>query len=360
MDKHLFKILSIDGGGIKGIIPCIILQEIERLTGYRISKLFDLVAGTSTGGILALGLTHTTDMKTPTYSAQEMLKLYKENGKDIFGKRQKKNIFAGLGSLLSEDLSTFTNRTYSVKGLEKVLDDKFKDAQLRDALADVFITTYSLEHEKPFYYASRWAKMNSKENDLIKEIARATSAAPTFFDPKTAEYNKQQFSLVDGGVFANNPAALAYAEAKEMWKAKKIKSTAVITASDDDKGFKPVVTATDDDSPFFMLSLGCGSSPTQVDFTEASQWATKDWIEPLLTNVLMQGVSESTHFLMHYLLPDYADGTKRYIRLEPEIPQENSNMDDASEENITTLVNIAQQFVAQNRDTIDQVCEILG
>src|SRR5688572_13168796 len=89
MSEHRFKvkILSIDGGGIRGIIPCKILEYIEQKCELRIGKLFHLIAGTSTGGIIALGLTKPTSDGGFSYTASDMLKLYEENGKDIFSRR---------------------------------------------------------------------------------------------------------------------------------------------------------------------------------------------------------------------------------------------------------------------------------
>src|SRR3712207_7174060 len=83
---YKFKVLSIDGGGIRGMIPAKILAEIERRTGKRIFELFDLIAGTSTGGILALGLTKPNPQK-PTeahYSAEKLIDLYREEGEQVF------------------------------------------------------------------------------------------------------------------------------------------------------------------------------------------------------------------------------------------------------------------------------------
>lgn len=78
------KILSIDGGGIRGIIPALILAEIEQRTGKPICQMFDLIAGTSTGGILALGLTRPDDTGQPAYRAEDLVRLYKTEGPVIF------------------------------------------------------------------------------------------------------------------------------------------------------------------------------------------------------------------------------------------------------------------------------------
>src|SRR5215210_4815135 len=78
------KVLSIDGGGIRGIIPAMVLAEIEARTGKRSAEMFDLVAGTSTGGILALGLTKPGQDGKPEYSAKKLIDLYETEGRKIF------------------------------------------------------------------------------------------------------------------------------------------------------------------------------------------------------------------------------------------------------------------------------------
>jgi uncharacterized protein len=117
--QHALKILSIDGGGIKGVVPAVILMEVERRTGQPIYKLFDVVAGTSTGGILAMGL-----CKHGAFSAGEMLELYKQEGERIFTKR-KENFFSWLGRRLGTAGAAATQKAYDISGIEKVLDKYF-------------------------------------------------------------------------------------------------------------------------------------------------------------------------------------------------------------------------------------------
>ena len=359
MSKHAFKILSLDGGGIKGIIPCTILKYIEGQTGQTISSLFDIIAGTSTGGIIALGLTKPNERGSGNaYSAAEMLGLYVDHGKDIFSKRHN-DWKSWLGSSVVEGIM---DGVWDIEKFEKLLKEKFGDSRLKDSLAEVLVTTYAPQEEKPFYFSSRLAKEDDKENILLREIARSTSAAPTYFEPSVVNYDKEnKYAFVDGGVFANNPSVLAYAEAKELWKKQTKTMEVEIPAGlpGDAKTFEAVVTADDNDLPFFMLSIGCGHSPSKIDFSEAAEWRTKDWIQPLLTNVFMQSVAESTHYTMQYLLPPFEDKTPRYARLDLPIPEENSQMDDVSKENIEKLGSIANKFVTDNKTALDRICEIL-
>lgn len=344
--KHQFKILSIDGGGIRGIIPCRILQFIESQT-RPVSNVFDLIAGTSTGGIIALGLTKPNAMGRNAYSAEQVLQLYTKLGNVIFAKRFEKVWWEKILSKISKTLDTITQPNFDHAGLETLLKATFDDTPLSKAITNVLITTYEIQHGKPFYFQSRLAKKSAEENKLMWEIGRSTSAAPTYFMPSVVNYEGIDQSFVDGGVFANNPAVLAYGEAKELWKQRGALA------------FDPQVAPDDNDLPFLMLSIGTGTSPHSISLDEAQAWKTKDWIEPLLSSVFMRSVSESTHFTMQHLLPDYTDKTPRYIRLNPVIPKENAEMSDASPENIKALIKIAEDYIAENKQKLLAICEHL-
>ena len=352
MNKAEIKILSLDGGGIKGIIPCTILKYIEERTGQSISNLFHLIAGTSTGGIIAAGLTMPNEDGGNEYRAEDMLHLYTAHGKEIFSKRPA-DFKSWIDAVVQDGL--FDN-CYDVTNFEKLLKEKFDDVHLKEALTDILVTTYSPDKEKPFYFSTRLAKKNESENFPLRQIARATSAAPTFFKPTKVVYENNEHSFVDGGVFANNPSILAYCEAKEIWK----NNRRIIQHDSTQKIFDPVVTADDNDLPFYMLSIGCGHYPAAVDFSNAEKWRTADWIQPLLTNVFMQSVAESTHYTMQYLMPPYKDGTLRYKRLdEIKLDAATSAMDDASTENIKALQQIANQYINDHSETLDEICQVL-
>jgi patatin-like phospholipase/acyl hydrolase len=349
--KPKFKILSIDGGGIRGVIPCKILEFIESQTGGSLADQFDLLAGTSTGGIISLGLSTRKPDSHETYTASEMLQLYRENGRAIFQKR-KRDLLSRLGSLLNFT-EQLTANPYESANIENILTKYFDERKLSEVNTDVLVTTYDIEVGKPFYFSSRLAKHNhsadNKEDFLIKEIARSTSAAPTYFEPSLVQGSPgDELVFVDGGVFANNPSILAYAEAKELHK---------LSAP---KAFLPVVQSSDDDLPFYMLSLGTGTSPKSISGKDAVKWRTAEWLNPLLSSVFMQSVAESTHYTMQHLLPPYTDGSLRYQRFNMNIPEENSEMDDASVKNIDELCDIADAFIKENEDALLGVCEIIS
>ena len=195
--KDIITILSIDGGGIRGIIPAILLAEMEKVTGKKIYELFDFFAGTSTGGILTLLLN-----KPNPLAASDLIELYGGiDGKRIF----KKNCFTLLNYI-------FKGPKYDKKGIESVLSEKLGDTLLKDTLKPVLITSYETECRNATFFSN----YDCRYKDLfLKEAARATSAAPTYFEPLNIQYKG---TFIDGGVAANNPAMCAYVEVLKLLK----------------------------------------------------------------------------------------------------------------------------------------------
>jgi len=133
----VLRVLSIDGGGIRGVIPATVLAEIETRTQARIAELFDLIAGTSTGGVIALGLVKPSsdDETRPQFAASELVDLYEKEGHRIFARSPWHHLVA-LDNLLDEK--------YESVGIESVLKQYFGDVPLSKAVTETLITSYEL------------------------------------------------------------------------------------------------------------------------------------------------------------------------------------------------------------------------
>lgn len=347
MATPIIKILTLDGGGIRGIIPCAILHEIERRLDKPVAQLFDIIAGTSTGGIIACGLNvpHPEQPEKPKFSATDLGDLYEKSGAKIFKKQG--GMFSGMSKLFDE--------SYSHDGLEALLKDYFGDTELRETLTGLLITSYDIEQRKPFYFLSRLARINpAEENFRLRDIARSTSAAPTYFEPNALPWNDGNIlALVDGGVFANNPSMLAYTEAIELSRHRKQEQAAL---SEEFEAFG--AAASSDKSDIFMLSLGTGRVIKPYHYKEAKSWGMTEWLRPII-DILMQGVSETVDYQMNYVLPTGPDGSRHYIRINPVIPEENSEMSDVSEKNIQGLKDIAHKAIEENEALIEEACRML-
>jgi patatin-like phospholipase/acyl hydrolase len=167
---NTIKVLSIDGGGIRGIIPALILGALQERVGKKPHETFDLIAGTSTGGIITVGI-GTICNQDSCYSPQELVDLYVQNGAAIF----KKSFF--------ESLEELARPKYSPDGLEKVLEEYFGETEFKTALTPLLVSSYDLQTQLPFFFKSHRIAADASYNWLITQIARATSAAPTYFPP---------------------------------------------------------------------------------------------------------------------------------------------------------------------------------
>ncbi|MCF8277012.1 MAG: patatin-like phospholipase family protein [Flavobacteriales bacterium] len=332
------KILSIDGGGIRGIIPAVILSAIEdgiRARKGEQARLADhvhLVAGTSTGGIIACGMLipDEVDNLRPRYTMAEVLDIYMERGKDIFD-RSALHKFLTVDGLFDEK--------YEATGLEKALLEKFGNTLLSELLRPCIVTAYDIQYRKTVFLGSHKTDegRNTGRDFLVRHVARGTSAAPTYFEaanvPSIAGVHH---ALIDGGVFANNPAMCAYAEARGM------------TLADIEKP-----TAKD----MFMLSIGTGSVKREYPYAEAKDYGKLKWVQPVI-DIMMSGNSETVSYQLEKLF-DAGGNPSGYIRIEPELHNAKSEMDDASPENLAALKEAGIKFVSDNPDVIKGIIETL-
>jgi hypothetical protein len=193
--ERVARILSLDGGGIRGVFSAVILQYIEEHTGVQIADLFHLMAGTSTGGLLAASLSvrDVTGSNKPSLMASEIVNLYTLRGSSLFKKIcWVENIFRGFRS------------SYETAPLETIFREICGDTKLSDIPTDLMITYHDMTHGKPAFFKSHFAReaglrsidsestdgflyttsiQQDKNDYYLRDVVRATSAAPTFFDP---------------------------------------------------------------------------------------------------------------------------------------------------------------------------------
>ena len=322
--KGIVKILSIDGGGIRGIIPAIVLTEIEKRTGRPVSQLFDLVAGTSTGGILALGLTIPKTKGAPLYTAQNLVEMYEREGRRIFSRSLLRKLFA---------CDNLTWKKYSSTGIEQVLLEYFGDSRLRDAATEVLITSYEIERRFPFFFKSCHARERLDYDFPARQIARATSAAPTYFEPMKlfTGTNSDHYTLIDGGVFANNPAACALVEAR---------------------------TTHPDASAYLMVSLGTGALMRSLPLSVAKYWGSVRWAKPLI-DIVFDGVSSTVDYQLRELVRSTPSQSQLYYRFQVHLNGHDSKLDNTSPRNITALKALGYELVERESEDIAKLCEEL-
>lgn len=313
------KILSIDGGGIRGIIPALVLAEIERKTGRPIAELFDLIIGTSTGGLLALGFGKRDAVGKPQYSAKDLSAIYEKRGEEIFSRSLWRRIPG----------YNITDEKYSHEGLEALLEEYFGNDTLGQLSSRIVVTTYDL-HQRDTLFLKSWSMPH--QNIRIREAARATSAAPTYFEPVPLQVNASDCALIDGGVFINNPAVSGYAEAHKVFPGEDL----------------------------FLLSLGTGQMTRKIPYKDAKDWGQAAWVIPLLS-CMFDGVSDAADYQMQQILPPGS-----YFRLQVNLGKKsdplcaNDDMDDTSERNIRDLQALAAHLIKTRENDLNAICNALA
>ena len=329
------KILSIDGGGIRGIIPGMLLVALERRL-QRVSNdptaaivdYFDFFAGTSTGGILTCLLLCPDEENPlrPKYSAQEALDIYTQHGTEIFKAGFFRRLVAKFG-LLSE--------LYPSETLERVLEAYLGDHKLSQLLKPCIVTAYNIELRKTHFFRQQTAITRGDPRDFyLRDVCRATSAAPTYFSVAAIHsMSGTRYPLLDGGVFAPNPSMCALAEVTKAFNETKV-------------------------NDIWILSLGTGRSRKSYDY-EHFKKSKAISIGPALIDIMMSGAAESSDFFLRQLYHS-AGRADQYIRIEPKnLNSIQEELDAASPSNIQKLVALGDRLVSQNDELITQIVERL-
>lgn len=329
-----FRILSIDGGGLRGVVPLTILKKVEELTGKPIWESFDLIAGTSTGGLIAGALTipKAINVREAKYSINEILDIYLKRGQEIFPPR--KNFF---GKFLGATNATI-NPKFSDKGIAKVFTDVCGESRINDSLTNIMICAYDLSNNVPLFFKSRSSRKKPDQNILLYSVCRATSAGPTYLPAFELVYpngNENPERLcIDGGVFVNNPSLAALSEFSRHHREYGYNSV------ENDIDYKDV----------FVLSVGTGTYAGKISASDAKYkgelfWATR------ISDVMMRGVNKTTHYEMQEMMVP-----GNYLRLTIDIEKEEySEMSRADDEAAQYLISETKRQVLEVSNTISDL-----
>ncbi|RVX01528.1 Patatin-like protein 2 [Vitis vinifera] len=334
----VITILSIDGGGVRGIIPAVILYsleaELQRIDGpnARIADYFDVIAGTSTGSIVTALLTTPYTPPNPPANAsktnpppnasitnrpreaKEIPEFYKKHGPAIFQKRKAphnsnsgSSLMAVIGFFkdqLKDKLESFLNIRYDNSTLQLTVDEEVGTIRLADTLTDVLIPAYDIEHRKLVTFSSHQERNKVPKSSLpLRQAVLGSAAAPTYFPRHHFQADGKIYNLVDGGMAANNPTLLAIREAINIFGSR------------------------DDNSPFdWILDLKRGIPPLASLLFETSA----DMVDTY-TSIFLGGGQNSRHQFLR--IQDYTLNPKQL------------KMDKATEDNFNNLINIAKQLL---------------
>lgn len=321
-----FCILSIDGGGVRGIIPARILQAIEERTGKRIFELFDLVIGNSTGGLIALALLTPDEQGGAKYSASDLVAFYQKKIPKIFSRSLFHSIKTAWG---------LWGPKYSRKNLDKSLQEVLGNVKLSETLKPALVVSYSLDEALPRLWTTRMARQHIHRDYYLRDVAGATSAAPTYFSPKVLQMEDgRTLYEIDGGIWANNPEDIAIAETRAM----------NISIE-----YKDVI----------LVSIGTGRVQSKKEMRIQEAYKLKNagiigWLfraKPNLISMMMSADSEWSKKMTATLYPNTH-------RIQVFLPPELSSIDDGQD--IDGLKELAEAYILENDCFLQRLCTLLA
>jgi uncharacterized protein len=314
------RILTLDGGGIRGLISAIWLEALQqRLLAVGkggVRDHFDLIAGSSTGALIATGLASGV---TP----RELTVLYQHFGDEVFP--------GAAARLWSRFTRTFTQGLsaprYSPEGLETVLRRVFGTRTLGEVSPRLMTVAYDTISRSSLFF-----KSFKPEHQRVPlwEVCRAATAAPAYFPAHVTTVEGQRRALIDGGVVANNPTACAIAEAVRLNQDERLDGLVV-------------------------LSIGTGETTRPISAGEATTWGAIEWAIPII-DVLFDGSADSVHYIAGQILRD-----GRYFRLQAPLLSGYDDFDNVDATNLLGLRKTAEDHLArpETQAALDRVVALL-
>ncbi len=326
--RSKLTLLSIDGGGIRGVVPLYLLDQLEKELRVRlndpkffISRCFNVLSGTSTGAIITAGLSvPDASGVSPQYDANYIMRAYLSAGQKIF-RASTWESFKSLGGL--------TNAKYSSVALEKYFEFFFKKHSMSDLLYDNMIVAYDLEKRKPFLFTGGKSFENSRFQ--VKDALKASTSAPIYFSPSTIrDHHGDAFTLVDGGVVANSSTLVLL---KYLLENKHIDSSTELT----------------------WISLGTGYTKKSVSSAELA--GAFSWLYPLL-DILNTGsannVSDQTAVILASLF-----SKAHFVRISPALVNASDELDDISPSNLEALQKSGKHYIKEHTEEWESLIQLL-
>lgn len=329
--KKLIKILSIDGGGVRGIIPALILKALEsKLKNKRhLAECFDIMSGTSTGGIVVLFLNTPGADKQPKFCADDIVRFYRGFGPKVFYQSWWRFIIT---------LNGWFGEKYSAENLEENLQEYFGDTSLRHSFSSLIIPAYDISKDDIIFFKTDKAQLDLAKDFYFKDIARATSAAPTYFCPARIKdiVKQESYDLVDGGVALNNPTLSACVHAVKLFGR---------------------------DNDFLIVSLGTGTNygapqgKLSYGEKEIGSGGKIEWAEPIVP-MMMYAANDAVDYQMKELFTS-EESTKKYFRFQPILDTKHVDMDNTDTDNVKALEAYAEDIIKTRDQELTYIASII-
>ncbi|KAF6135220.1 hypothetical protein GIB67_035291 [Kingdonia uniflora] len=344
----MITVLSIDGGGIRGIIPGIMLvfleSKLQELDGpdARLADYFDLIAGTSTGGLVTTMLAAPDKNNRPLFAAKDIIDFYLENSPKIFPQTPKSFLIGSMMNLFG----AIAGPKYDGKYIRKKVQELVGQTRLDQTLTNILVTAFDIKLLQPVIFSTHEARTDLHKNPLLSDMCISTSAAPTYLPAhyfeienpaiEDPEKKTRYFNLIDGGVAANNPTLMAMSHV----------SKEIMMKNPDFYPIRPMEC-----SKFLVLSLGTGTAKLEAKFDAllASNWGLVGWLyhkgaSPLMDSFFQASsdvVDIHTHILFQSLKCE-----KNYLRIQDDtLTDDAASVDIATKKNLNELVQIGNELL---------------
>ncbi|AEE86745.1 Acyl transferase/acyl hydrolase/lysophospholipase superfamily protein [Arabidopsis thaliana] len=337
----LVTILSLDGGGVRGIIAGVILafleKQLQELDGEeaRLADYFDVIAGTSTGGLVTAMLTVPDETGRPHFAAKDIVPFYLEHCPKIFPQP------TGVLALLPKLPKLLSGPKYSGKYLRNLLSKLLGETRLHQTLTNIVIPTFDIKKLQPTIFSSYQLLVDPSLDVKVSDICIGTSAAPTFFPPhyfsnEDSQGNKTEFNLVDGAVTANNPTLVAMTAVSKQ-----------IVKNNPDMGkLKPLGF-----DRFLVISIGTGSTKREEKYSakKAAKWGIISWLYDDGSTPILDITMESSRDMIHYhssVVFKALQSEDKYLRIDDDtLEGDVSTMDLATKSNLENLQKIGEKML---------------
>ncbi|TVU24154.1 hypothetical protein EJB05_26555 [Eragrostis curvula] len=344
-EGRLITVLSIDGGGIRGLIPATIIAcleaKLQELDGpdARIADYFDVIAGTSTGALITAMLAAPDENKRPLFAAKDLSTFYLENGPKIFPQRN--------GIWFLKKITSMASAVMGPKYDGSFLRDKIKslthDVKVADTVTNVVVPAFDVKNLQPVIFSTYEAKSDPLKNAKLADICISTAAAPTYFPAHhfTVHDNNNQkppreYHLVDGGVAANNPTMVAMS----------MLTREVLRRNPDFTPGKPTEYRN-----YLIISIGTGSPKQAKQYTapDCAKWGLIQWIynggfTPII-DIFSHASSDMVDIHAEVLFASLKC-KENYLRIQDDsLTGDTSSVDIATKENMEKLIEIGKELL---------------
>ncbi|XP_047087281.1 patatin-like protein 1 [Lolium rigidum] len=341
----LITVLSIDGGGIRGLIPSTILgcleSKLQELDGpdARIADYFDVIAGTSTGALVTSMLAAPGEDKRPLFAAKEINKFYLDNGPRIFPQKKSYGFLTPVTTLFG----AMRGPKYDGKFLHDKIKSLTNDVTVADTVTNIIVPTFDIKFLQPVIFNTYEAKADPLKNAHLSDICISTSAAPTFFpahffktqDP-SGKAPDREYHLIDGGVAANNPTMAAMSMITKE----------VLCRNPDFNHGKPAEYGN-----YLIISIGTGSAKQAEKYTapECAKWGILKWLIDGNFNPLIDIFAHASADMVDIhaaVLFKALRVEKNYLRIQDDsLVGPTASVDVATKKNMEALIEIGENLL---------------